>query len=321
MSGGLDQTALVTIVGGSGFIGRYVVEELARTGARLRVAVRDPQAAGFLKPLGQLGQIAPIAADIRSDSDVAAAFDGATHGVNLVGILAESGKQTFAALQAEGAIRVAKAAAANGARGYVQISAIGADAASPARYARTKAAGEAGVLAALPTATILRPSLVFGREDGFTNRFAGLAGTAPVMPVVAGGTRFQPVYVRDVARAVVAALADPAAYGGRTYELGGPRRYAFRELVAWILREIGSTKSMIELPNALAALMGKAGDILPFLPMTSDQWAMLQRDNIVADGAPGLAELGVAATPLEAVAPEWLVRYRRGGRFATDRAA
>lgn len=316
---GLNETALVTVVGGSGFIGRYLVQELARTRARIRVAVRDPQRALFLKPLGGLGQIQPVAANIRSDRELAAAFEGATHGVNLVGILAESGGQRFDSVQAEGSARAARFAAAAGVEAYVQVSAIGADAGSPSRYGRSKAAGEAAVRAALPHATILRPSLVFGREDGFTNRFAGMAQLAPVMPVVAGGSRFQPVFVQDVAAAIVAALGDPAAHGGRTYELGGPRTYALRELIAWIAREAGGAKPLIELPNGLAALMGKAGDILPFLPMTSDQWAMLQRDNVAS--GPGLAELGIAPTPLEAVAPEWLVRYRRGGRFATDRAA
>lgn len=310
---------LVVIVGGSGFVGRYLVQELARTRTRMRIVVRTPEAAAFLKPLGALGQIQIVGGNVRDGPGLARAFEGATAGVNLVGILAESGQQKFAAVQAEGAGNVARAAAAAGVAAFVQVSAIGADAASSARYAKTKAAGEAAVRTALPHATIVRPSIVFGPEDQFINRFAQLARTLPVVPVVAGATRFQPVYVLDVVKAIVAALSDPGRFGGQVFELGGPRAYAFREIIAWILREIRVGKPMIEVPEFAAKLMARAGDVVPGAPMTFDQWTMLQTDN-VANG-PGLEALGIAATPMESVAPQYLERYRSGGRFHRDAAA
>ncbi len=312
--------SLVTVVGGSGFIGRYVVQRLVERGFRLRVAVRTVQTAAFLKPLGGLGQIEIVRADIRSDTDMARAFDGAGAGVNLVGILSESGAQRFDAVQAEGAGRAARAAAAAGAQHFVQISAIGANAASPAAYARSKARGEANVRAAFPDAVILRPSIVFGPEDQFFNRFAAMARIAPLMPVIAGATRFQPVYVGDVADAVVAALTEPV--GGGTYELGGPTVYSFRDLLKFIVAETRTGRPLVEVPDAIAKLMGRAGDFLPFLPMTSDQFAMLQRDNIADAALPGLAALGVPPTPVEAIVPAMLERYRSSGRFnRADNAA
>ncbi len=306
---------LVTVIGGSGFLGRYVVQRLAAAGARVRVAVRRPQAAIFLKPMGQPGQIQLIQTDIRDERQCAAAMHGADMGVNLVGILAEGGGRSFANIQAEGAATAARAAAGAGVRAWVQVSAIGADAASPSAYARSKAGGEAGVLAAIPAATILRPSLIFGAEDGFTNRFAALARTAPVMPVVAGDTRFQPVYVLDVAHAIVDALADPARHGGHVFELGGPTVYTFRQLLALIMAEIRVDKPLIEVPDRIARLLARAGDVLPGLPMTTDQFRMLQRDNVVGEGMAGLDAFGIRPTPIEAVAPVWLERYRRFGRF------
>ena len=310
---------LVVVVGGSGFLGRYVVQELAATGDRLRIVVRRPEAAAFLKPLVALGQAQIVAGNVADAASMMRAFDGATAGINLVGILAETGRQTFAAVQADGAGNAARAAAAAGVEAYVQMSAIGASASSGARYAQTKAAGEAAVLAALPHATVLRPSVVFGPEDQFINRFAALGKALPVVPVVAGGTRFQPVYVLDVAKAVVAALGDPARFGRQTFELGGPRIYAFRDIIAWILREIRVKKSLVEVPAFAAKLMARAGDVVPGAPMTSDQYVMLQSDNVAS--ADGLAALGIAATPLEAIAPQYLERYRSGGRFHKDAAA
>ena len=250
---------LVTVIGGSGFVGRYVVQQLAAAGARVRVGVRRPQAALFLKPLGQVGQIQLIQTDVRDERQLAAAFHGADAGVNLVGILAEGGGRTFAGIQAEGAATAARVAAGAGARTYVHMSAIGADAASLSAYGRSKAEGEAAVLAALPAATILRPSLIFGAEDGFTNRFAALARSAPVMPVVEGETRFQPVHVVDVARAVVASLDTPARYGGAAFELGGPTIYTMRQLLAWIMREIRVDKPMVDVPALAARLIARAG--------------------------------------------------------------
>ncbi len=302
---------LITIIGGSGFVGRYVVQELAKTGARLRVAVRDPQTALFLKPLGGLGQIQLIGADIRSAAAMAVACTGADAVVNLVGILAEGGGQRFAAVQADGAANAARAAAAAGARAFVQVSAIGADAASPVAYARTKGEGDAAVRAAVPAATILRPSVIFGPEDGFINRFAALARLLPfAVPVIAPQTRFQPVYVLDVARAVVAALGTS---GGQLLELGGPKVWTMRELNAWILSETLITKPLIDVPDAVAGMMATLG-FLPGAPLTKDQWRMLQHDNVVT-GEDGLTALGIRATPLEAIAPAYLVRYRNHGRF------
>ncbi len=306
--------ALVTVVGGSGFLGRYIVQRLAEAGLRVRVAVRHPETALFLKPLGSLGQVQLVHGNITSDAQMAAAFDGAAAGVNLVGILAESGKQRFDAVQAEGAGRAARAAAAAGVRHYVQVSAIGADAASPVPYARSKAQGEAAVLAAIPTATILRPSLVIGPEDQFLNRFAAMARLSPILPVIAGNTRFQPVFVMDVAAAVVAALNSPAA-AGRTYELGGADVLSFRAILAMINAETRQQRRLLEVPGWIAALMAKLGDVLPFMPMTSDQLAMLGKDNVVTSGMPGLADLGVEATPMAAFVPAMLERYRPSGRF------
>lgn len=306
--------ALVTVVGGSGFLGRYIVQRLAEAGLRVRVAVRHPETALFLKPLGGLGQIQLVHGDITSDAQMAAAFDGAAAGVNLVGILAESGKQRFDAVQAQGAGRAARAASAAGVRAFVQISAIGADGASPVPYARSKAQGEAAVLAAIPTASILRPSLVVGPEDQFLNRFAAMARLSPVLPVIAGDSRFQPVFVMDAADAVVAALGNPAA-AGRTYELGGPDVLSFRAILAMINSETRQRRTLLEVPAGIATLMGKLGDLLPFMPMTSDQLAMLAKDNIVGAGMPGLADLGVLPTPMAVFVPAMLERYRPSGRF------
>ncbi len=306
---------LVTVVGGSGFVGRYVVQELVAAGARVRIAVRRPNQAVALKPLGGVGQIQLIAADVRDVAAMKAAMHGADAAVNLVGILAEGGGRTFKGIQAEGSGKVARAAADAGAGAVVQVSAIGADPASPSAYGRSKAAGEAAVLAAFPRATILRPSLIFGPEDAFINRFAALAKASPVMPVVAGATRFQPVYVVDVARAVVAALTDPGRFGGHTYVLGGPKAYSMRELLQYILREIRMDKPLIDVPAFAAKLIGRVGDNLPGMPITSDQYKLLQRDNVVLPEQPDLAALGIAPTPMEAVAPGYLQRYRQFGRF------
>lgn len=310
----LPRDTLVTIIGGSGFLGRYIVQQLAARGHRLRIVTRNPETALFLKPLGDLGQIQPVRGDVRRDEDMAAAFAGAAAGINLVGILAERGGQRFDAVQAEGAGRAARAAAAAGVRHYLQMSAIGADAASPVPYARTKAAGEAAVRAAFPQAAVLRPSIVAGPEDQFFNRFANLARTSPVLPVIAGDTRFQPVSVRDVAAATEAALVRGEA-GGKTYQLGGPDVLSFRAILQMINRLTGRDRVLMEVSDWEARLLGRMGDWLPFLPMTSDQYRMLQKDNVVAPGALTLADLGVAATPLAAFVPQMLQRYRPDGRF------
>jgi len=310
----LASGSLVTVLGGSGFLGRYIVQKLAALGCRVRVGVRYPETAIFLKPLGNLGQISIIRVDVGTGQGLFGAFEGANAGVNLVGILDERGGQRFDEVQMKGAAAAAQAAARAGVSAYLQMSAIGADAGSSIAYARTKGAGEAEVLAALPFATILRPSLVVGPEDQFLNRFAAMARMAPMLPVVSGASRFQPVYVLDVAEAVVAALGATAARG-RTYELGGPDVMSFREIMMMINRETGLNRPLLALPDAMARLMGRVGDMLPFVPMTSDQFAMLQKDNVVSVEAPGLADLGVAPTPMSAFVPKMMARYRPGGRF------
>lgn len=315
----LSPGALVTVIGGAGFIGRYVVEELARAGFRVRVVSRHADSALFLKPLGDLGQIQVVSGNIRSDADMAAAFQGAAAGVNLVGILAESGNQRFADLQAEGAARAARAAAAAGVSAYVQVSAIGADAASPIAYARTKGEGERAVLAALPFATILRPSLVAGPEDQFFNRFAGMARLSPFLPAISGASLFQPVFVRDVADAVLAALRSDAARG-RTYELGGPDVLSFTAILQMISDLTGLDRPVVPLSDFTSGLLAKLGDILPFMPMNSDQLAMLKKGNVCAAGMPGLAELGLTPTPLSAFVPDMMLRFSPGGRFAQQKA-
>ena len=303
----LAPDSLVTVIGGSGFLGRYIVQQLAEAGARVRVVVRRPDSALFLKPLGGLGQIQIVRGDIGADTGIARVFEGAAAGINLVGILAESGKQTFSAVQAKGAARAAGAAAAAGITAYVQMSAIGADTASDIPYARTKGEGEAAVRAAIPTAVILRPSLVVGPEDQFLNRFAAMARSAPVLPVIAGDSRFQPVYVQDVAAATVAALAAPAGI----YELGGPDVLSFRAIMAMINTETRYNRMMIEVPAGLARIIAS----LPFTPIDRDQLAMLQNDNVANPALPGLAALGIVPTPMAAFAPAMLERYRAGGRF------
>ncbi|MCU0890146.1 MAG: complex I NDUFA9 subunit family protein [Sandarakinorhabdus sp.] len=307
--------ALVTVVGGAGFIGRYVVEALARAGCRVRIVSRHADSALFLKPLGDLGQIQIVSGDIRSDAAMAAAFEGAVAGVNLVGILAESGAQRFDALQAEGAGRVARCAAAAGARAFVQVSAIGADAGSAIAYARSKGQGEQAVLAAFPAATILRPSLVAGPEDQFFNRFAAMARLSPALPAICGDSLFQPVFVRDVADAVIAALSRADARG-RTYELGGPDVLSFKAILQMISDLTGLDRPVVPLSDFTSGLLAKLGDVLPFMPMNSDQLAMLKLGNICAPGMPGLADLGITPTPLSAFVPQMMLRYRSGGRFA-----
>jgi uncharacterized protein YbjT (DUF2867 family) len=306
---------LITVFGGSGFLGRYVVRALLETGARVRIAARSPGDGWFLKTQGGLGQTQFVAADVRNPASVARALVGATAAVNLVGIL----KGDFDAFHVAGAHHVAAAAATAGCGALVQVSAIGADPNSASAYGKSKGEGEAAVMSAFPTATILRPSIVFGREDGFVNRFADLISMLPVVPIIRGSAKFQPVYVGDVAGAVTGALAEPAAYGGKTYELGGPEIITMDALNRWIANATGRRRMFVAMPDAVAGTMASLTGWLPGAPMTRDQWLMLQSDNVVT-GADGLKALGIAATPLEAVADGWLVRYRRHGRFAEAKA-
>ena len=304
----------VTVFGGSGFIGRYLVRRLAQQGWVVRIAVRDPAAALFLKPMGDVGQIVPLRADLRDDRAVAVAVAGAEAVINLVGILYERRRQTFQAVHADGAARLAGAAAQAGAARFIHLSAIGADAVSPSRYAQSKAAGETGVIRHFPAATIVRPSIVFGPEDQFFNRFAAMARLSPVIPLIGGGyTRFQPVYVADVVEAMINALADPASRG-RIYELGGPRVYTFRELIEYVLAQTGRKRWLIELPYPLASLQAALLECLPVPPLTRDQVRLLRVDNVVGANALGLASLGVQATPLEAIVPSYLARFGRARR-------
>jgi uncharacterized protein YbjT (DUF2867 family) len=302
---------VATVFGGSGFIGRYVVKRLAHAGYIVRVAVRDPEGAMFLRPMGGVGQIVPLQAPVTSDAGVARAVEGASVVVNLVGILAERHPGDFTRLQDEGAARVARAAAAAGVSHLVQISAIGADAASPSLYASSKARGEAAVRAAFPQAVILRPSLVFGAEDQFFNRFAAIASISPIMPVISGNTRFQPVYVGDVADAVMAAIAHPDA-AGKTFELGGPEIRTFRELMQYVLVQTGRHRKLVEIPPGLAQIQARIMEHVPGKPLTRDQLILLGRDNVTGE-LPGLQALGIVPTPIDQVVPAYLARYRVGG--------
>lgn len=318
MSARID--TLVTVFGGSGFLGRHVIRALAKRDYRIRVGVRRPELAGHLQPLGKVGQIHAVQANLRYPASVQAAARGASVIVNLVGILSESGAQTFDAVQAKGAETVARAASQIGAR-VVHVSAIGADANSASRYARAKAAGEAAVLAAAPSATILRPSVVFGPEDQFTNRFAGLARISPVLSLIGGGlTKLQPVYVGDVANAVADAV-DGTTRPGATYELGGPEVMTMREVIEDIVKITYRDTMLVSLPFSLAKFQAF---FLQFAPgdmkLTPDQVELLRSDNVVSEAAKaaGLTLEGLGVTPdsLEAVAPSYLWRYRKTGQFA-----
>ena len=313
---------LVTVFGGSGFVGAQVVRALAKRGLRVRVAVRNPGRGYRLRMLGDVGQIEVVQANIRVPSSLTRALDGAQACVNLVAVMHERGRQKFQVLHAMGARNVAEAAAKAGVTRFVHMSAIGADAHSPSKYARTKAMGEAAVREVIPSAVILRPSIVFGPEDDFFNRFARMSVSSPVLPLIGGGkTLFQPIFVGDVAAAVAAAILDPKA-GGKTFELGGPAVYSFKALMQLTLRETGRSPLLLPIPFDLATLIGVGGDLICALPipiappLTTDQVALLRSDNVVSKGAPGLADLGVQPTALEALLPTYLYRFRRGGQYA-----
>ena len=300
---------LITVFGGGGFLGRYVVQRLLARGARVRIAEREPRKALFLKPLGGLGQTQFVAADVRDAASVARAVQGSDAVINLVGAFDD-----MVAVQADGARHVAAAAKSAGARALVHISAIGADSDSPSAYGRSKGDGEAAVRKAFPGAAILRPSILFGREDNFINRFATMIRFLPVVLVVAPQTKFQPVYVGDVADAVLATLGEDAA--GKMFELGGPQVLTMLDLQQWIAAATGRKRLFVELPDMVSGALATGLGWAPGAPITKDQWLMLQRDNVVAAGAAGLGQLGITPTSLAAVADGWLVQYRRHGRFA-----
>ncbi|HEY4076995.1 MAG TPA: complex I NDUFA9 subunit family protein [Rhizomicrobium sp.] len=310
-------TNLVTVFGGSGFLGRHTVRALARAGWRIKVATRHPNVAFFLRPLGSVGQIDFVKCDVAEAEQVQHAVLGASAVINLTGILFQKG-QTFEDVQAEGAANIAQAAAAVGATSLVHVSAIGADAESDSGYAVTKAMGEAAVREAFPTATILQPSIIFGPEDSFFNKFAAMARMFPALPLIGGGkTRFQPVFVGDVATAIVTALKSPDAKG-RTYELGGPTSYSFKELLELILRETGRSRLLVPLPFGLAMFKAAFLQLLPNPLLTMDQVRLLKKDNVVSPTAASLADLGITPTSVEAVVPSYLWRYRTKGEYAAD---
>ena len=314
---------LVTLFGGSGFLGTQVVQLLARQGYRIRVAVRRPDLAGHLKPLGAVGQIQPIQANIRNADSVQRAVNGAHIVINLVGIRYERGRQLFRAVHTMGARTVAEAARRAGVETLVHLSALGADPQSPSGYSRSKALGEAEVLAAFPQAIIIRPSILFGQGDDFFNLHGSLARLLPVLPVIGAKTKFQPLYVGDAADAIAAAV-EGQVKPGRIYELGGPQVLTHREIIERVLHETMRSNPLIPVPRAIGKLLAAPFALLPFAPLlTGDQVEMLQADNIVSDEATrdkrGLAAFGVSPTPLDAILPSYLWRFRKNGQF--DRLA
>ena len=311
---------LVTIFGGSGFVGRYIARRMAQNGWRVRVAVRNTNEAMFVRTYGAVGQVEPVFCNIRDDASVAAVTQGADAVVNCVGVLAELRKNTFAAVQAEGATRIARVAAAMGVARMVQLSAIGASDTSASAYARTKAAGEQGVLDHMPDAMILRPSIIFGAEDEFFNRFAGMTRLGPVLPVIGADTRFQPVYVDDVAAAAIKGVLGEVP--GGIYELGGPDVATFRELMQTMLAVVRRRRMILNMPFWAARIMAGGFNILRVVslglvtpPVTRDQVANLAVDNVVSDGAKGFADLGITPTAMMAVLPDYLWRFRPSGQY------
>lgn len=301
---------LVTVFGGAGFIGRYVCELLFRSGVRVRVATRDPRNDYFLQPLAQVGQFGFEKADIASIESVRNAVKSATAVVNLCGVFGRAMRQ----VHVEGARNIAEAARDAGAGALVHISAIGANLSSRSNYGRTKGEGEEAIRKAFPKSTIIRPSIVFGPEDDLTNRFASMANF-PFLPVIAAKRKFQPVYVRDLAKAISAAALDPGRFGGKTYEIGGPQVMSMEGLHRAVLDITGQTPEILRTPDFITGLIAKLG-FLPGAPLTTDQWMMLQRDNVAQKGAQGLEAFGIRPTPLGAVGHEWLGRFHRGGKFA-----
>lgn len=308
--------SLVAVFGGSGFLGRYAVSALAKAGYRIRVAMRHPNLGNYLVPMGQVGQIQLVKANILNREHVEATISGAEAVVNLVGVLRQSGRQRFGRLHRDAPGDLAKAALEAGIPTFVHVSSLGVSPTSPSAYARTKAEGEVQVREAFPAATILRPSLLFGPEDNFFNRFANMARFSPFLPLIGGGgTKFQPVYVADVAAAIAKAVVDPTTTRGRTYELGGPTIYTFKELMELVLKETCRERVLLPIPFALASLGAAIANLSPWPPLTPDQVRLLKSDNVMTKGALGLAELGIEPDSVEAIIPSYLWRFRPQGQF------
>jgi NADH dehydrogenase len=305
----MDQ--LVTLFGGGGFLGRYVVQALCQAGVRIRIVQKNPRNAYFLKPLAELGQIQFVAVDIRDKDQVMAAVQGSSAVVNLVGIL----KGKFQKIHVEGARNISEAAMAAGAKSFAHVSAIGADPKSPSAYGRSKALGEEAVRAAFAQATIIRPSIVFGREDNFINKLATMTGLFPLLPVLSARTKFQPVYVADIAHAITAAALDPMRHGGNIYELGGPEVMSMRSIYERVGEATGRQPILINIPNIFGAVLALFTGWLPGAPITWAQWKMLRRDNVASKNSKSFDDFGISPAPFAAISQNWLIRYRRHGRF------
>ena len=312
---------IITIYGGTGFLGRYVVRELAKTGALIRVVSRSPLKGKELKTFGYVGQIALEKGSILDRESVDSTVENSNIVINMVGILHEGGRQRFSNVHAQGAERIAQSAQKAGVERLIQTSALGVEQASRSKYARSKLSGDKAVAAAFPASTIIRPSVVFGPEDDFINRFASIAALSPIMPLIGGGhTRFQPVYAGDVAKAIRATLEMPKTKG-KTYELGGPYQYSFKEILEYIMKETGHHRPFLALPFGIASLMSLFVEWLPFPPLTRDQVQLLKYDNVVSDDSLGFKELGLQSRGMEVICPSYLYRYRRGGQFNHETAA
>ena len=312
---------IVTIIGGSGFVGRHIVRALAKRGYRIRVACRRPDLAGHVQPLGTTGQVMPIQANVRYPASLAAACDGAYAVINLVGVLSSGGAQSFEALHVFGAEAAAKAAKTAKASVFIQLSALGADANSTSAYARSKANGEIRAKAAFPGTIVLRPSIVFGPEDNFFNQFAGMSRLAPALPLIGGGnTKFTPLFAGDLAE-VVALLVDKGEATGKTYELGGPEVFTFRQLLQFTLDTIGRKRLLVPVPWFAAKLLGTVMGILPKAPLTADQVELLKTDNVVSEAASregrDLASFGIVGRSIQGIVPSYLYRFRKAGQFTT----
>lgn len=305
---------IITIIGGTGFLGRHVVELLAGQGYQIRVVARDIDSAAHLKTSGDVGQIALVSGDITVPSSLYGKLANSFAVVNLAGILYESGKQKFDSVHAKGAEKLAELAKSAGVKRLIQVSAIGADNASRSEYARSKAAGEQAVKVVFPGATILRPSIIFGSEDKFFNKFAGLAAVSPFLPLIGGGkTKFQPVYVADVAHAIMAAIEKDEAVG-QTFEIGGPDIYSFREILEFICKVINRRPLLLNIPFPVASVIGAVAKFLPCPPLTADQVTLLKNDNIVGTNVKTLSNLGISAGSVPAIVPLYLARLAGGGR-------